>query len=116
MKVNAFTKRRIKSYLNGYGYLSSMDKKLAYIVVLLLLVSLVSAEGYFSYVRNWKAQRPNHFSAAGGYQGSIKMGNQVMCGMEGQACCKLKSGRLGCLKVPNHIVDCMPDGMCHRIT
>lgn len=98
------------------GLLEGMDKKLVYIVVLLLFASLVSAEGYFSYVKHWKAQRPNHFAAAGGYEGSVKMGNQVMCGMEGQHCCKLSTGRLACLKVPSHIVDCLPDGMCHKIS
>ncbi len=108
-------KGEMKSYLNDYGLPFLMKKALGVLILLLLLVSIVSAAGYFNYVKRWKAQRPNHFAAAGGYTGSIKMGNQVMCGMEGQYCCKLQSGRLGCLKVPNHIVDCMPDGMCHRI-
>ncbi|HLD05668.1 MAG TPA: hypothetical protein VJG90_08165 [Candidatus Nanoarchaeia archaeon] len=90
-------------------------KKIAFVLILLLLVSMVSAAGYFNYVKRWKAQRPNHFSAAGGYTGSIKTGNQINCGLEGLPCCVLRAGRGACLRVPNRIVDCMPDNMCHKI-
>ena len=90
----------------------------ALLLCFLLLSGLVSAMGYFNYVSLWKSQRPNHFAPRTGYVGSVAAPGtvRVSCGLQDLPCCQLPSGRLGCYKVPSHVVMCMPDNMCHKVS